>query len=1311
MNIIKRNASQAETSVSKKKKETTDSQKKDEKIPNSLIIYIKTRIPNFYKLNYQPYMSVPKNESQIVYFEPLIKYYEGPIKNIPTGAPKDSVLTQFFEASEFDSMINRILSDLRYMQKPRTLKEAYEQRIIDNNIKLTLKTLFKPNSLFYINKKPYTIVGIKSNPSDWQIDQKPLEQLLTQYPNLTLKQVQEEAKKEEDDIPEVLKQSNIASANMSNEENLSIVASGLQNAIDSNTKTNKEIEKEITGVTDAFISQDNLYGVSKSIRKLYSEYLRKNIPINYSYDQDISRDPLTISLLINPADLLNFINSHKKTNLIDLYKAFSNSKIILESTDKSYIDACTELAIYKTTFDKKIEHIRDEIIEKTKNNTLDTKIQNSLVQIITTLKIDYMKIIFKIADTIMEIYRLQHIYFVSTKELLQGLKEDYVNIIKYYEKPELALKCMDNDIYTLSLLITEDSNNHYSESYYKNYNTFKEFYNNKLYKNQQDLLQPQINYSDEAKIYMKQPDVLLIEKKQYEIYNFKMFLFYSYNQFDIWVVIFKSIQLFIDFIGRETTDIIGNSEVLLTKLNNQYTLKEQTDLLNKINAKGIKATFDKDTKSLKWYLVKEDGTRALELIKKNLSEERFEKMYLEYTKSSVKAYDAIILYIYLLEILCLRQNRVYVAEENVNKLNLEYSLTLYQYYKTITDNLRINSQVYIPQSILWDTNKLNDPVYIQQRQKTNDKASIIYRGRIKLIAESRDNLVTSCEEISSIINPNISKQGFIQKCNTIITENISNITPHSFKSSYWISKTITNYDIEDTNDFIYNMNRIVKDAWYDRVIDDIYPKDYLDWMVINNNTNNIEDSLYAAVADGLNRQLEITDNETTNPYTEEIEGKLVFTVFSLKKLVKETNEHRENPIDLTNFRNIIWFLQNTLKIKFIIFEMLPRDGNKINVGDMVLYKKNQNRVIMINNGVDGILYNLYNGYTKIDNVPSDMVELYDENILNDFRLFCQYDYYEESEEYNDYMYLVITNKKNEDTSKNTYSFKLVQETNKGYIFTLKDIPIYISYFIFNSCSDVSLGVDTIRKMGLKELETQLLNFKEQRIQRIAKHNIEGDILNIQQSIDKYKKQYYPLKKMKNKNLEQQAEELLLREEINDLKARINILKKLQQGDEMTVRTNPIGKNNILGSGGAVRLKPSEQYTQYNPIGYPLNPNIPSNIVYLPRQNNVTTQYNNKYRLPYNVLQNKAEDKKSKLSFYITIELELFPGTSANILQKNAVKCQNTFERIREAWANIFGFQYSPAPKSDAYTYNKTEKKKVIEKNKTRKNKSLTFGSK
>jgi hypothetical protein len=69
-----------------------------------------------------------------------------------------------------------------------------------------------------------------------------------------------------------------------------------------------------------------------------------------------------------------------------------------------------------------------------------------------------------------------------------------------------------------------------------------------------------------------------------------------------------------------------------------------------------------------------------------------------------------------------------------------------------------------------------------------------------------------------------------------------------------------------------------------------------------------------------------------------------------------------------------------------------------------------------------------------------------------------------------------------------------------------------------------------------------------------------------------------------------------------------------------------------------------------------------------------------------VSQNKAKDSKSKLSFYITIELELFPGTTANLFQKSVVKCQSTFERIRESWSDIFGYQYRPSPMSEAYAY-------------------------
>ena len=46
--------------------------KKDKKNPNALIIFIKTRIPNYYKINYEPYMTVPKSKSHTIFFDPLV---------------------------------------------------------------------------------------------------------------------------------------------------------------------------------------------------------------------------------------------------------------------------------------------------------------------------------------------------------------------------------------------------------------------------------------------------------------------------------------------------------------------------------------------------------------------------------------------------------------------------------------------------------------------------------------------------------------------------------------------------------------------------------------------------------------------------------------------------------------------------------------------------------------------------------------------------------------------------------------------------------------------------------------------------------------------------------------------------------------------------------------------------------------------------------------------------------------------------------------------------------------------------------------
>jgi hypothetical protein len=299
--------------------------------------------------------------------------------------------------------------------------------------------------------------------------------------------------------------------------------------------------------------------------------------------------------------------------------------------------------------------------------------------------------------------------------------------------------------------------------------------------------------------------------------------------------------------------------------------------------------------------------------------------------------------------------------------------------------------------------------------------------------------------------------------------------------------------------------------------------------------------------------------------------------------------------------------------------------------------------------------------------------------------------------------------------------KLVQQIDKSIIFNFSEIPIYIQYFMFNSCPKIILGPTEIDKMGLKSIKENLMNFQRIRIEHIQQGNIETDLININTKIQEYNmelKTLHNIKKTQNLTLEQKAEKVLLKEEIKDLIQRQNYLNNI-------LRTSSTNSN---GMSGGLRPKPSEQYLsnimynpQYNQQVYPQNSNMPANVVYLPRE---TYPYPYQYpynstRYNYNVAQNKEKDKKSKLSFYITVELELFPGTSASVLQKSVVKCQSTFERIREAWADIFGFEYRPAPMSEAYAYNyekkdsksKTEKNRDIEgnkesdKKKTRKNRN------
>jgi hypothetical protein len=66
--------------------------------------------------------------------------------------------------------------------------------------------------------------------------------------------------------------------------------------------------------------------------------------------------------------------------------------------------------------------------------------------------------------------------------------------------------------------------------------------------------------------------------------------------------------------------------------------------------------------------------------------------------------------------------------------------------------------------------------------------------------------------------------------------------------------------------------------------------------------------------------------------------------------------------------------------------------------------------------------------------------------------------------------------------------------------------------------------------------------------------------------------------------------------------------------------------------------------------------------------------------------NRAMELESKLSYYVNVRVDLYPGTSLSLTQEASALCSSRFERIRESLAKIFGFSYMSAPLVETYAY-------------------------
>ena len=134
-------------------------------IPNQLNIIIRTSVPGYQKIEYKPEMTIPdiSRDDKSVKFNPLVKLNKGTVDKVPENLRKK----QFFNRGLFDSLIN-----FTNETPAKSLLNATRNGLVDNNIKVTLDTIFPENSVLYINKKPYAIADFQWSKGDWKVDTK-----------------------------------------------------------------------------------------------------------------------------------------------------------------------------------------------------------------------------------------------------------------------------------------------------------------------------------------------------------------------------------------------------------------------------------------------------------------------------------------------------------------------------------------------------------------------------------------------------------------------------------------------------------------------------------------------------------------------------------------------------------------------------------------------------------------------------------------------------------------------------------------------------------------------------------------------------------------------------------------------------------------------------------------------------------------------------------------------------------------------------------------------------------------------------------
>jgi hypothetical protein len=899
-------------------------------IPNTLTIFINTRIRNYPKIRYEPNMTVPKIKSTNVFFDPLIKLSNSAAKSLPYGAPSSERFTQFFNKNEFNGLIARTISSSYVGQKKVSLIEATRDGYIDNNIRTTLDQLFESNNIFYIKDKPYTVYSYNWTKGDWKVDTKSFEKEFAYIPygmnyssyyrkgtgKLSNSQASRELKKLMEQGEELV--------------NGPVVEAGY-------SKFKKDEKGKI--IPDKPSLEVQTPQEKKEVQKQKEENFIKKIESLPVAQQSLFRDLIKVDLIESP-DKANFTTSpltqlvlyqdkdslkrEVEGNLQLLGPSYNemndaNTKYLKKNTEFDLLlgnisfdlpegaDATqteSNLMTDKGKYDKLANSLKDKITaytskesinKKTLNDIIsDTKLKNSLISIIQQL-VDLKKKMLNSFIKLIEIFN----------ESVQLLNKYYLSIVKFYsELKKIKYKAYEGSkdkksIFILFLLMIDfdiESFTYLSQITLINDDIFFKNMKSKIEISNKNM--DKTTFVEKLKIYYESKNILSIEKNELDVciqkiiqikeLNTMRLLSVSYNKTDIFLNV-KLKNFAFDRINAAKDSIKLYSEIQEEKSLSQAKLKELIKT-NPILKKKIIDSLDIITLYSKVSLITMARGTVFITSKLNLSN---------------------IFYRFLIEI---KNYYVNIFSQITGTRNYNIKQFRYQEYKNLLQ--------YLPIPIFFE-NKENLDLLVEE-------IIITEKSIVDILDISRPSLQMRLASLSNEYKnklddfvPKLTDSGIVLNCRLIINPNNYNFvldrelnTPltNFEKQHEWFTSQITQNNDDDQRYDLRTYFLLIEEFFekkftpqekslYKKSIDE--SNYFLENFSVCINPESPGDSIFAAVANAFNGQLFFEKKQSANKYAvKDGPMKGYFSPEGLRNAVSEEfNEDDIVTFGIKNFKN------------------------------------------------------------------------------------------------------------------------------------------------------------------------------------------------------------------------------------------------------------------------------------------------------------------------------------------------------------------------------------------------------------------------